>query len=64
MDNTTYLQTFQSYVEAIDHLNDLGVHMSHIKAWIQEAGSNLNNTTACECTKNEICKHKVVFAQV
>jgi hypothetical protein len=45
MDNATYLQTFQSH---------LGVHMWYIKAWIQDAGGDLDNVAVWEQTKNEI----------
>jgi hypothetical protein len=61
MDNVTNLQTFQSHVEAINHLNgNLGFHMYYIKAQIQEAGSDLNDVAACERTKDEIHEEFVV----
>jgi hypothetical protein len=60
MDNAIYLQTFQSHIDAIDHLNgDFGIHVSYIKARIQEAGSDLKDEAACERTKHEICKEFV-----
>jgi hypothetical protein len=60
MDNATYLQTFQSHINTIDHLKgDFGIHVSYIKDRILEAGGDLKDNAACECTKDRICKEFV-----
>jgi hypothetical protein len=55
MDNATYLCTFQSHIDVINHLNgDFGIHLSYVQAQIQEAGGDLNDVAACKQTKAEV----------
>jgi predicted secreted Zn-dependent protease len=55
------------HINVIDHHNgDFGVHLSYMKAWIQEAGSDLKDDATCEHTKNVIRRvcGEVLLAQV
>jgi hypothetical protein len=58
MDNATC--TFQSHIDAINHLNgDFGIHLSYVRARIQEARGDLNDVAACKQTKAEVRKEFV-----
>jgi hypothetical protein len=60
MDNATYLRTFQSHINAIDHLNgDFGIHMLYIQAHIQETRGDINDVATCKRTKIAVCEEFV-----
>jgi hypothetical protein len=53
MDNTTYLHTFQSHIEVIDHLGGgLGIHVPYIQTKIQNAGGDLDDVALWSRTKD------------
>jgi hypothetical protein len=55
MDNATYLWTFQSHIEVIDHLSGVfGMHIPYIQTKIQNAGGDPDNVVLWSQTQNEV----------
>jgi hypothetical protein len=55
MDNATYLHTFQSHIEAVDHLGGgIGMYVPYIQTKIQNTVGDPDDIALWTCTQDEL----------